>query len=307
MTLYLLLSIAVSAVLLTVSIILLVLLLVYRARVMSSPVLTDQSQVVKNDENREISKAGATPVVDTEAINRDIVILSRILIHDLNNKLGAVVGTVSVLEYQLNNSIPVNSDSLREDLATIKGAIDEANTFIRSFQRYYKQVVNEAVPVNMNNIVKGLADSTRKQLAGGASVMTEVPDKPVLVKGNIDQITNLLEKVCNNSAQDTSDGCEISIRLEEMPTQKEFEFKYNYNEDDRLCRVIISDNGCGIDEEEKKLLFKPFQTNSEKGFGIGLVIVRELLKWHNGFLEIDSEQGRGTSVSIYFPAIKAEG
>ena len=68
-----------------------------------------------------------------------------------------------------------------------------------------------------------------------------------------------------------------------------------------MVHLQVEDNGCGIPEERKKDLFKPFYTTKVKGTGLGLVIVKKMLTKMNGTIELESRQGQGTTVTISLP------
>jgi signal transduction histidine kinase len=65
--------------------------------------------------------------------------------------------------------------------------------------------------------------------------------------------------------------------------------------------IKVKDNGCGIAEDNQKHLFKPFYTTKTKGTGLGLVIVRKMMSKMDGIVEIESEEGRGTAVTLNLP------
>jgi signal transduction histidine kinase len=70
--------------------------------------------------------------------------------------------------------------------------------------------------------------------------------------------------------------------------------------------VRITDNGCGISEEQQKHLFKPFYTNKAHGTGLGLVIAKKMMIKMNGTIEITSRKNEGTVIYIYIPEGKSE-
>lgn len=75
---------------------------------------------------------------------------------------------------------------------------------------------------------------------------------------------------------------------------------------DGNCVIKITDNGCGISESEQKNLFKPFFTSKPKGTGLGLVIARKMLATMNGQIQIESEEGIGTTATLIFPESEHE-
>ncbi|MBW2355116.1 MAG: hypothetical protein JRF51_18160, partial [Deltaproteobacteria bacterium] len=74
---------------------------------------------------------------------------------------------------------------------------------------------------------------------------------------------------------------------------------------DYVC-LTIEDDGKGMDEETRKGIFEPFFTTKFQGRGMGMAAVYGIIKNHDGWVYVDSEVGKGTTVEIYLPAISAE-
>ena len=72
-------------------------------------------------------------------------------------------------------------------------------------------------------------------------------------------------------------------------------------EDGKYVVVVISDSGIGINEDVRKNIFNPFFTTKDKGVGLGLFIVHNIVKAHNGYIEVESTEGVGTSFFVYLP------
>jgi len=77
--------------------------------------------------------------------------------------------------------------------------------------------------------------------------------------------------------------------------------KVALKEEGKYAVVVISDNGIGMSEELQKNIFNPFFTTKDKGVGLGLYIVYNIIKAHGGYIEVESAEGAGSSFSIYIP------
>ena len=91
-----------------------------------------------------------------------------------------------------------------------------------------------------------------------------------------------------NAIQALSSGGEIRVTVDE-------------NQQKKGVTIIFSDNGPGIPEEIFSQVFNPFFTTKEKGSGLGLPIVKNIIENHGGEVKIESEEGKGTRVVIFLP------
>lgn len=89
--------------------------------------------------------------------------------------------------------------------------------------------------------------------------------------------------------------------LDSMPAGGEITVSTSLKDAGRKIAVSISDTGCGIPERDLNSIFEPFFTNKKSGTGLGLSISYGIVKGHGGDLEVESEEGRGTTFHIYLP------
>lgn len=92
----------------------------------------------------------------------------------------------------------------------------------------------------------------------------------------------------------------ISNAIEAMEGKKG-SIKVDLKGDEKHAVIVITDNGVGMSEELQKSIFNPFFTTKDKGVGLGLFIVYNIVKAHGGYIEVESTEGLGSSFSIYIP------
>jgi len=77
--------------------------------------------------------------------------------------------------------------------------------------------------------------------------------------------------------------------------------KIDVKEEQGYIVIAISDNGIGMPDETRKNIFNPFFTTKDKGVGLGLFIVHNIVHAHNGYIEVESQEGMGTTFFVYLP------
>lgn len=128
----------------------------------------------------------------------------------------------------------------------------------------------------------------------GKELSYNAPEEPAPALGDANRITQVFSNILDNAIKYTEEGGKISV----LATIEE----------DNTLVITITDTGCGISEEDlPKVKEKFYKTNNTvRGSGIGLAVADEIIKQHNGRLEIYSVLGKGTSVKITFPIDKSE-
>jgi signal transduction histidine kinase len=152
--------------------------------------------------------------------------------------------------------------------------------------------------VRTSEVVAGALETLGPVAAGlGLQLDTDVPDD-LWVAGDRSQLQRVIGNLVGNSVKFSSPGGSIRVDAAE--------------EGSDWVRISVSDTGTGIPEQEQRSLFEPFQrgsnavANAAQGPGLGLAVVRSIVEQHHGRVELVSEAGIGTKVSVVLPRSVAE-
>ncbi|PKL49145.1 MAG: hybrid sensor histidine kinase/response regulator [Candidatus Riflebacteria bacterium HGW-Riflebacteria-2] len=217
--------------------------------------------------------------------------------HDFNNMLGVIIG-YSDMAIDMAKGDNELSAALHEILTAGMKSRDITRKLL-SFAR--KQYIKPVV-VNLNQLVEGMLSMLRR-LVGENIELRWLPDSK-LWHTRLDpaQLDEILTNLCMNSRDAIAGNGKIIIETA------------NYTLDDAYCRdnkgwlpgeyamLAISDDGRGIDRDALDNIFEPFFTIGQgSGRGMGLPTIYGMVKQNNGFIDIKSEPGYGTSVRIFLP------
>jgi CheY-like chemotaxis protein len=137
--------------------------------------------------------------------------------------------------------------------------------------------------------------------------ITNFDDEDPVVMVDSGQIEQVLINLATNARDAMPDGGRLTISTELTELNEEYLNKRNYGKPGRYVLISVKDTGTGIDEKTKERIFEPFYTTKEvgKGTGLGLSIVYGIIKQHNGYIDMDTEIGKGTEFKIYLPVIES--
>jgi signal transduction histidine kinase len=112
---------------------------------------------------------------------------------------------------------------------------------------------------------------------------------------DVSKIQQVFLNILLNAIDAMSEGGNIIIQTDVIQEKTEDHIIQNW------VQIIIQDSGIGIKEEDMPYLFEPFYSKSSERTGLGLSIVLGLIELHNGKIKIDSQEGKGTTVTIHLP------
>jgi two-component system sensor histidine kinase PilS (NtrC family) len=210
------------------------------------------------------------------------------LAHEIRNPLGAMRGAIQVLE---SNMPP---DSIQSDLMSIiLRESDRLNSIITNFLSYARPKAGNFTDVDVCEAIRDTATLLKHgpDVSELHQLTFNIPDKPVFVNADLTQLKQIFWNLARNSFQAMEDGGELKISLENVANSR--------------VRITVEDNGKGMSPERVEQLFEPFSNSSSGGTGLGLSIVYQIIRDHNGTINVRSAEGEGTTITIELPREKA--
>lgn len=213
--------------------------------------------------------------------------------HDLNNTLAPIVGFSELL--LLKPEVAIDPVKLHSYLEIIAGAAKDAAKVVARLRDFYRHR-DDAVaflPVIVNDVIRHAVSITQPrwkdqaQAAGvNIDVRLELGQVPT-VAGNEQELSEAIVNLLFNAIDAIQKRGVITVRSELQG---------------RWLTITISDDGAGMDEETRQRCLEPFfSTKGEQGAGLGLGTVYGIVRRHDGELDVQSEKGRGTCVTISIP------
>jgi len=218
--------------------------------------------------------------------------------HDFNNKLTVILGYAQLAMDDLDPANPVYAN-LRQVIEAGKQSVDIVRQLL-AFAR--KQTIAPKV-LDLNETIEGMLKMLRRLIGEDIDVAWKPDTNLWKVKMDPSQIDQILANLCVN-ARDAIEGVgKVTIETENVVLDENYcADRAGFVPGDYVM-LGVSDDGCGMDEETLANVFEPFFTTKEvgKGTGLGLPTVYGIVKQNNGFVNIYSEPGKGTSIKIYMP------
>lgn len=206
--------------------------------------------------------------------------------HEINNPLTAVLSLSSLM---LKHLPP--DDPKVEDLKIIVEETTRCKNIVKSLLDFARERPMEKEIVDLNEIVKNSLHLTEKyESMGNISTELKLCPHPLYVYVDPKQIQQVLVNLILNAAE----ACEKDGRIE-ITTEEDSSSGF--------AHIIVSDNGKGIPKEHINRVFEPFFTTkgSGKGTGLGLSVSLGIIRKHEGTIEIESTEGKGTKVTVILP------
>jgi PAS domain S-box-containing protein len=221
--------------------------------------------------------------------------------HDFNNILTAIIGYASLLQMDMDKN-----DPQRIYVDQILASGQKAASLTQSLLAFSRKQVMELKPVDVNCLVREMEKILGRLLTEDIELKIVLSRDDVTVMADSTQLDQVLLNLATNARDAMPKGGKLIIGATGVILDADFQRAHGYGEQGEYAVISVTDTGCGMDGRTRERIFEPFFTTKEtgKGTGLGLSMVYGIIKQHNGYIDVTSEQGVGTVFRIYLPAVK---
>jgi two-component system, cell cycle sensor histidine kinase and response regulator CckA len=218
--------------------------------------------------------------------------------HDFNNLLTAILGYATFAA----ESLPPD-DQRRHDVDEVIKAAQRAAALTKQLLAFSRTQVLKSTVVDLNVLVAGIADMLRR-LIGDHIALDLVPGSALApVRADAGQLEQVVMNLVVNARDAMDQGGRLTIETANIHLDAASGPPHLTVIPGWYVMVAVADDGIGMDEHTKRHLFEPFFTTKEhgKGTGLGLATVYGIVTQSDGYIWVDSEQGRGSTFRMYLP------
>ena len=246
------------------------------------------------EEEREKLQAQLTQAHKLESIGR----LAGGVAHDFNNMLSVILGYTELALKQVDPAQP-----LFADLGEIRKAANRSASLTRQLLAFARKQTIAPRVLDLNETVEGMLKMLRRLIGEDIDLAWLPGTGALLVKMDPSQIDQILANLCVN-ARDAIEGVgKVAIETDTVTVDEDYCADHVGFVPGEFVLLAVSDDGSGMDKETLDNIFEPFFTTKgvDEGIGLGLATIYGSVRQNNGFINVYSEPGKGTTFKIYLP------
>lgn len=228
--------------------------------------------------------------------------LARGVAHDFNNILTIIQGHTRLIRMQNGFSAPVD-----ESLQQIEEAAKRAANLTQQLLAFSRRQPMQPRVTDLNDVIQAMTQMMRRSI-GEDIVLEFSPTQPLMpVMADVGMIEQLLLNLAVNARDAMPKGGRLTLSTATHEIAAGNPARSPECQPGQYVCVTVQDTGAGIAPETLSRIFEPFFTTKQpgKGTGLGLATVRSIVQQHKGWIEVESEQGRGTTFRVFLPAVRS--
>jgi len=216
------------------------------------------------------------------------------LAHEIKNPLGGIKGAAQLLSMELSKGSP-----LQDYTQIMIKEVERINFIIEELMDLGSPREPEVGDVDLARVFNDIV-LLQREAARSRNIQFKLKLDPSIppVQGDEGLLTRLFLNLIKNARESISRQGEVVI---ETRIASNYHMTGPGRRSSPMVDIIISDTGCGIDQQEMDRIFTPYFTTKSKGSGLGLAISQKIIEDHNGLLKIESTPNQGTTVTISLP------
>ena len=240
-----------------------------------------------------------------------IGVLAGGLAHDFNNVLGAICGTMSLIDIKLKRP-EVDIQEIRELLGIVSDATKRSIDMVQQLLFLSRKQEKTLMKIDINQVIKNVEKLCDNTFEKNVTKQYNYLSEPAVVLGDNTSLQQVFLNLFINAyhamtimREDQNNKNILFMDIKKVVADKYFIKTHIEAKNIEYVHISIRDTGVGMDQKIIAKIFDPFfSTKPEgKGTGLGLSIVYTIVKQHEGFIDVYSEKGIGTTFNIYLPLL----
>jgi two-component system, cell cycle sensor histidine kinase and response regulator CckA len=219
--------------------------------------------------------------------------------HDFNNVLAAILGWAQIGEEEA----PAGSRSA-EYFRKIRTQGERASGLTGQLLAFARCKILQPEKIDLNHSISGMLALVQSGMGETIKFEQFLGKDLNVIRGDRSQVDQVIMNLCINAKDAMPSNGRLTVRTGNVEIDDEFCCHRSNARPGCYVVLEVSDNGIGMDPATLDRIFEPFFTTKKpgKGTGLGLATVYAIVKQHEGFIDVDSEPGVGTTFKVYFPA-----
>jgi len=246
------------------------------------------------EEEREKLRAQLAQSQKLESIGR----LAGGVAHDFNNMLQVILGCTDMALDKTDPATPLHAD-----LTEVRKAAQRSADLTRQLLTFARKQVITPKVLNLNATIEGMLKMLKRIIGEDIDLVWRPGAELWAVKVDESQIDQIMVNLCVNARHAIAAVGKITIETGNAMLDEPYCSAYKDATPGNYVLLAVSDNGCGMGKKVMEHLFEPFFTTKKRGSGtgLGLATVYGIVKQNNGYINVYSEEKKGTTFKIYLP------
>ena len=213
--------------------------------------------------------------------------------HEVRNPLGSITLNLDLIRKEVDKLAVGNGRSPNEGRALIQDMREEVRRIgrvVEDYLQFARLPRLKRQPLALNGFLEQkLAFLCAELERANVKLHTHFDPGPAMINADADQLWQAVLNLIRNSCDAMPGGGELAIGT---------------RRDGGQLRLLVSDNGAGMTEEQRQQMFAPFFTTKDGGTGLGMALVQQIVTEHGGHLECQSTRGEGSTFTLFLPLVE---
>lgn len=238
------------------------------------------------------------------------------LAHDFNNILGGITGSVSLIKFKLNQPESFDRDFLLKYLGIMEEAGNRAADLVKQLLSISSKQELVVEPVDLNSTIEHVMKICTNTFDKSIELSIQLFPNRVFINASPTQMEQVLLNLCVNAAhsmtsmrkENEHQGGKLTVSVKKIFADKSFCSTHAEAREQKYWILSVADTGVGMDTRTVAKIFDPFFTTKlkNKGTGLGLAMVYNIVQQHGGFVDVYTEVNVGSTFNVYLPVFEPD-